>query len=245
MMCATSGISMFVNNTSTTLLMLPIALALLSSFEGCGRGERTAFARALLLGVAYSASVGGIGTPVGTAPNQIFLGQFRERYPDAGEISFVQWALAWLPVVILYLPIGWLLLTRVLFRVPADMGHGGDVLAAERRALGRWGPGETRMAALFGLAALLWLTRADLELGAVRFEGGGDLLRGGLERSPVRTRRWRSRSPWPRSSSRAGCGAARRSSTGERRARCRGTCSCSSAAASRSRARSRRAGWMP
>lgn len=184
MMCATAGVSMFVNNTSTTLLMLPIALALLASFEG-QTSERTAFARALLLGVAYSASVGGIGTPVGTAPNQIFLGQFRERYPEAEELSFVQWTLAWLPVVILYLPIGWLLLTRVLFRVPADMGRGREVIAAERRALGPWGPGETRMAALFGLTALLWLTRADLELGAVRFEGWGDLLKGELERTPV------------------------------------------------------------
>ncbi len=185
MMCATAGLSMFVNNTSTTLLMLPIALALLGTFEDCAAAERSAFARALLLGVAYSASVGGIATPVGTAPNQIFLGQFRERYPDAGEISFMQWTLAWLPVVILYLPLGWLLLTRVLFRVPAEMGQGHDVIAAERRALGPWGPGETRMATIFALAALLWLTRADLELGAVRLEGWGDLLKGALARSPV------------------------------------------------------------
>lgn len=185
MMTATAGLSLFVNNTSTTLLMLPIALALLSSFEGVSREERSGFARALLLGVAYSASVGGIGTPVGTAPNQIFLGQFRERYPEADEISFVQWTLAWLPVVILYLPIGWFLLTRVLFRVPAEMGKGRDVLAEERRALGPWGPGETRMAAVFGLAALLWLTRADLELGALRFQGWGDLFKGPLEKSPV------------------------------------------------------------
>jgi sodium-dependent dicarboxylate transporter 2/3/5 len=120
-----------VNNTSTTLLMLPIALALLASFESCEPRARTAFARALLLGVGYSASVGGITTPVGTAPNQIFLGLFRERYPEAGEISFVQWILAWLPVVLLYLPIGWWLFTRVLFDVPAGLGRPSDVIAAE------------------------------------------------------------------------------------------------------------------
>lgn len=186
-MCATALISAFVNNTSTTLLMLPIALALLSAFEESEPGPRVAFARALLLGVACSASVGGITTPVGTAPNQIFLGVFRERYPGAGEISFVQWTLAWLPVVLLYLPIGWWLFTRVLFDVPAGLGRASEVIASERRALGPWSAGEKRMAAVFGLTALLWVTRADLELGAFTFHGwSGALARVlGLERSPV------------------------------------------------------------
>jgi sodium-dependent dicarboxylate transporter 2/3/5 len=175
-MCATALLSAFVNNTSTTLLMLPIALALSASFEGCAPRAHTAFTRALLLGVGYSASVGGITTPVGTAPNQIFLGLFRERYPDADELSFVQWTLAWLPVVLLYLPIGWWLFTRVLFDVPADLGRPSAVIAAERRALGPWSRGEMRMALVFGLTAVLWVTRADLELGAFTFHGWGDGL---------------------------------------------------------------------
>jgi len=189
MMTASAVLSMFVNNTSTTLLMLPIALAVIASFEGAAPAGRVAFARALLLGVAYSASVGGIATPVGTAPNQIFLGQFRERYPDAPEISFVQWTIAWLPVVVLYLPLGWWLLVRVLFRVPADLGTSADVIAAQRRALGPWSTPELRMAAVFALTALCWLTRADLELGVVTFRGWGGwldtLLSGDLPR-----RRW-------------------------------------------------------
>jgi sodium-dependent dicarboxylate transporter 2/3/5 len=184
MMCATASLSAFVNNTSTTLLMLPIALALIAAHGGEARA-RTAFARALLLGVAYSASVGGIATPVGTAPNQIFLGQFRARYPEADEISFVRWTLAWLPVVVLYLPLGWLLLTRVLFQVPAGVGREREVIAAERRALGPWSTGERRMAALFALTAALWVTRADLVLGSWRLEGWGDLLARAGARSPV------------------------------------------------------------
>jgi sodium-dependent dicarboxylate transporter 2/3/5 len=185
MMCATGALSMFVNNTSTTLLMLPIAIALLASFEHLAPRDRAAFARALLLGIAYTASVGGIATPVGTAPNQIFLGQFRERYPGAGEISFVEWTLAWLPVVILYLPVAWWLLTRVLFRVPRGLAGADDLLAAHRRALGAWTSGERRMALLFGLTALAWLTRADLEIGAVRFQGWGDLVQGASGKSAV------------------------------------------------------------
>jgi sodium-dependent dicarboxylate transporter 2/3/5 len=185
MMCATALVSAFVNNTSTTLLMLPIASAVLSAYATADARGRASFARALLLGVAYSASVGGIATPVGTAPNQIFLGQFRARFPEAGEISFVQWTLAWTPVVLLYLPLGWYLLVRVLFDVPADLGRGRAVVEAERRALGPWQSGEKRMAALFLLTALLWLTRADLDLGALHLPGWGERLKGTLERGGV------------------------------------------------------------
>jgi sodium-dependent dicarboxylate transporter 2/3/5 len=73
----------------------------------------------------------------------------------------------------------------VLFEVPADLGRGREVIAAERAALGPWNAGERRMAVLFAAAACLWVTRADLELGVLRFEGWGDLLKGPLEKSPV------------------------------------------------------------
>lgn len=185
MMIATAALSLFVNNTSTTLLMLPIATALIAGLDSSEPRGRQAFARAILLGVAYSASVGGIGTPVGTAPNQIFLGQFRELYPGAPEIGFGQWTLAWLPVVVVYLPIGWLLLTRVLFRVPADLGRGAEAVEAERRALGPMSQAEKRMTAVFVVAALLWVTRADLDLGGVVLQGWGDLLHGASGKSSV------------------------------------------------------------
>jgi sodium-dependent dicarboxylate transporter 2/3/5 len=185
MMAATGFISMWVNNTSTTLLMLPIALSIVEGFARTEPRGLRAFARALLLGVAYSASVGGVATPVGTAPNQIFLGQFRERYPDAPEISFSHWTIAWLPLFLCYLPLGWLLLTRVLFRVPADLGRGGEAVAQERAALGAMSRAEKRMAALFALAALLWLTRGSLDLGFVRLRGWGELFPAAGGRSSV------------------------------------------------------------
>jgi len=87
--------------------------------------------------------------------------------------------------VLLYLPIGWWLLTRVLFRVPAELERGGDAVAEERARLGRMGPGERRMALLFLAAALLWVTRADLDLGFARFQGWGDLVVGASGKSAV------------------------------------------------------------
>ena len=80
-MAAAAFLSLWINNTATTLLMLPIATAVLARVLGDDEG-RSPFALALLLGIAYASSVGGMGTPVGTAPNQEFLGQFDRRFPD-------------------------------------------------------------------------------------------------------------------------------------------------------------------
>jgi len=170
-MVASAFLSFWINNTSTTLLMLPIGVAVVTSVSGPERDLRSPFASSLLLGMAYSASVGGMATPVGTAPNQVFLGQYADRYPDAPAISFGQWMLAWLPLVLLYLPLAWLLLTRVLFRVPVTSERGGDVIQREREALGPMSRPERMMALVFATTAVLWVTRADLDLGFVRVPG--------------------------------------------------------------------------
>ncbi len=171
-MIASAFLSFWINNTSTTLLMLPIGVAVIASVSGTDDiRAREPFAIALLLGMAYSSSVGGMATPVGTAPNQVFLGQLGERFPDAPSISFGRWMLAWLPLVLLYLPLGWLLLTRVALRVPRTSTRGGDVIARERRALGRMGRGEKLMALVFATTAVLWVTRANLDLGLFTFPG--------------------------------------------------------------------------
>lgn len=187
-MVASAFLSLWINNTSTTLLMLPIAMAVVASVPECadaphapGASMRGPFATALLLGIAYSASVGGIGTPVGTAPNQVFLGILRTMFPGGPELSFGEWILAWLPLVALFLPCGWLLLTRVALRVPAlAVGPKGsspaDAIRAERASLGRMSRTEKRMAAVFVTTALLWVTRAELRLGSFRLPGWVDLV---------------------------------------------------------------------
>jgi sodium-dependent dicarboxylate transporter 2/3/5 len=186
-MAASAFISMWINNTATTLLMLPIAMAVISKLRPSGEGANP-FAYCLLLGVAYSASVGGICTPVGTAPNQVFLGQFADRFPDAPKVAFGDWLLAWLPLALLFVPIAWLLLTTWIFplrpgspAVAQASGKAldvGEVIRTERRSLGPFTRPQLTMSVVFALTALLWITRSDLVIGDFRIPGWNRLLFG-------------------------------------------------------------------
>ena len=176
-MLAAAVLSMWLNNTATTLMMLPIGVAVVEATSGSR--ERVAhdpFALALLLGLAYSASVGGVATPVGTAPNQVYLARMVEDFPELPPVGFAGWLLAWGPLVALYVPLAWLLLTRVLLHVPDRGTAGGAVIAEARRALGPIRACEWRMGAAFGVTALLWVTRSDLALGSVVLPGWEGLL---------------------------------------------------------------------
>lgn len=176
-MAAAAFLSLWINNTATTLLMLPIATAVLARVLGPGE-QRAPFALALLLGIAYASSVGGMGTPVGTAPNQEFLGQFERRFPDGPPIGFGRWLLGWGPLVVLFVPVGWFVLTRVAFRVDRVGGDGADVIAEERRRQGPMTRAQKTMGAVFAITALLWVTRADLSLGSFEMRGWASLLLG-------------------------------------------------------------------
>jgi sodium-dependent dicarboxylate transporter 2/3/5 len=121
------------------------------------------FARALLLGLAYAASIGGMGTLIGTPPNALMAGWLLESH--GRDVSFAAWSAAALPVVAVFLPLGWLLLARLVFPLPAG-GAEGPGAAALRAALTPEGPPtrpQRRMAAVFAAAALLWLTRPLLD----------------------------------------------------------------------------------
>lgn len=185
-MVAAAFLSMWLNNTATTLMMLPICVALVDAVCGKssdseqsnrGDGPEAAFGIALLLGVAYGASVGGVATPVGTAPNQVFLGLVADSFPERPAFSFAQWTFAFTPLVILFVPLASFLLTRVLLRVPRDGQAGAEVLTRALRDLGPWRRPERRMAVLFGITALLWVTQADLRIGAITIPGWEPVIR--------------------------------------------------------------------
>lgn len=181
-MVAGACLSMWLNNTATSLMMLPIGAAVIDAVEGTDDAEsggagrsRSPFALALLLGLAYSCSVGGVMTPVGTAPNQVYLGFAADLFGDREELSFAKWMLIWLPLLLLYLPLGWLLLTRVVLRVDSTSKAGAEEIAERQKALGPVRASEWRMGILFGLTVVLWITRADLELGAFTIPGWQDV----------------------------------------------------------------------
>ena len=141
-MLATAVCSMWISNTATTLMLLPVALAVLDQ-EGAEE-----LAVPLLLGIAYSASIGGLGTPIGTPPNVIFMGVYREAM-DGKEVPFLEWMKVGVPAVVLLLPAAWLWLTRKL-------GRGRELTVP---SLGPWRSPERRVLVMFALTALAWMTR--------------------------------------------------------------------------------------
>jgi sodium-dependent dicarboxylate transporter 2/3/5 len=174
--------SMWMNNTATALMLLPSGAAVVAATSHLSASDprelerRAAFASALMLGIAYGASIGGVATPVGTAPNQVFLGQFRTLFPEAPVISFSAWMAALLPLSLVWALVAAWLLTRVALRVDDAPLRAAEVVAHERASQGRWSAPQRAMAGLFATAAVLWITRSDLDLGDVRVRGWGPIL---------------------------------------------------------------------
>jgi sodium-dependent dicarboxylate transporter 2/3/5 len=163
-----AGLSMFVSNTSTALLMLPVALAVL---DRCTDADRAVLTRPLLLGIAYACSIGGVATPIGTAPNSVLLGQLRDRFPDAPSIPFGTWFFGTLPLVVGFLACAWFVLVRVAHRVPVDSSMSVEDVRQERRAAGRRDAEQNRVLAIFVAVALLWLTRSGADFGSLSIPG--------------------------------------------------------------------------
>jgi sodium-dependent dicarboxylate transporter 2/3/5 len=145
-MLATAVCSMWISNTATTLMLLPVALAVLDQDREAGGGDSLQVP--LLLGIAYAASIGGMGTPVGTPPNVIFMGIYQES--TGTEVGFLDWMKIGIPTVCLLLPIAWLKVTRSLR---------GQSRKLDLPELGPWRSPERRVLIVFGITALLWMTR--------------------------------------------------------------------------------------
>ena len=177
-MVATALLSMWISNTATCMMMLPIAISVITQFEETAGAVRArGFAVALMLGIAYASSIGGIGTLIGTPPNLVLVAQMGELFPDAPEIGFLQWMLVGVPLTLVFLPITWVLLTRVFFRLPTDL-EGETPLAVddELARLGRMSRGEWSVLVVFVLTALGWMFRKDLDLDFVLVPGWGGLF---------------------------------------------------------------------
>lgn len=154
--------SMWVSNTATAVMMLPIALAIIGgvSNERPPGKDVSSFGRALLLGIAWGCSIGGVGTLIGTPPNALLASFVADRYGRDQAIGFVEWMMVGIPVVAIMLPLGWLLLTRVIERVPRDVGRlDPGRLRRQLVALGPTTRAEWCVLAVFVCAAAAWTTR--------------------------------------------------------------------------------------
>ncbi|GAA4803081.1 DASS family sodium-coupled anion symporter [Tomitella cavernea] len=176
-MIATAFISMWVSNTATAVMMLPLGMSVLGlvsremsvrgGAEGVDDGAagrdgvvddvvRSKFGTALMLGIAYAASLGSLATIIGTPPNTLLAGYMSDNFGI--HIGFGQWMMVGLPLAVVFLFICWLLLTRVLFRPEMDEIPGGrELVATELRKLGPMSTGEKRVLVIFIAAALSWV----------------------------------------------------------------------------------------
>ncbi|WP_043517625.1 SLC13 family permease [Halomonas sp. BC04] len=164
-MIATGFLSMWVSNTATTIMMLPIGMSVVNLLSDRDPEELKRYATALLLAIAYSASIGGVATLIGTPPNALLAGYLAE---DRGiDIGFAQWMLIGLPISVVMMACAWWWLTRRGFDVQS--ADGGDTMIDDQLAqLGRMTKPEARVGIIFLAAALAWVARPllnDLGLG--------------------------------------------------------------------------------
>lgn len=183
---ATIGfLSLWMSNTAVTMMLLPVSLAVVNQLASVAtvdgiRDEdapaviRENFGSVLLLGVAYAASIGGVGTIIGSPTNVAFLGFVSQRFPDLKPISFLEWAAIGVPLVVVFLPIAWFYLCR----------FGGDfsvsrirfltstsIIDDELAALGPVKPQEKKVLIVACATALLWIFREDIRLGSFVIPG--------------------------------------------------------------------------
>ncbi len=158
-MLATALLSMWISNTATTMMMLPIASSLVVITCGDAQvltGKKSNFATAMMLGVAYAASIGGLATLVGSPPNVLAASYLLQE--SGIQITFARWMLLATPIAVVMLPLAWLILTRVAFAFSNEaIGVGSHTVAAMLDAIGPISGPERKVAIVFGVVAASWI----------------------------------------------------------------------------------------
>ncbi len=176
-MIAAAFLSMWISNTATAVMMVPIGLAMALQVEENAGAERSrTFTVALMLGIAYGCSTGGLATLVGTPPNLSFQRIFQIVFPEAPPVDFGSWIVLGLPISVAMIALAWLLLTRVLYRPSPEVRIPQEVIERERAGLGPITFEERSVLAVFAATAFLWVFRRDLNLGFAAVPGWSNLL---------------------------------------------------------------------
>lgn len=173
-MIATAFLSFWIANVAVALLMLPIALAIVDKEEH-NKESNPHFGLALMLAIAYSASIGGTGSLIGTPPNMVFAGIVAKLFPELPEIDFLEWMKIGIPIVIISLPLTWFYLIKY-FKISGNFSGSKEIIDEEISRVGKMSIMEQRVLFVFVFTALGWIFRRDIELNSFIIPGWSSLL---------------------------------------------------------------------
>jgi sodium-dependent dicarboxylate transporter 2/3/5 len=170
-------LSMWISNTATALMLLPIGLAVVQKLENEFGDERIHnFSMILFLSIAYSCTLGGVATLIGTPPNLVMVKMLTILFPKAPEISFSNWMMLSLPISIMMLFVVGIILTKVWFKVDKEIKLDKNFIKDEYKSLGNFSFEEKAVSIVFCLTAILWVFRTDINFGFIVIPGWSNLL---------------------------------------------------------------------
>ena len=178
-MIATAFLSMWISNTATAMMMIPIAIAIIATVMPAVNTkldemneEQRDFAGCLVIAVAYAANIGGIATIIGSPPNGIFIAQMKVLFPLAPTIDFFTWMKFGVPFAAIFIPIVWLWLVKVPYRhLPDKLSHAKDIIKQEMEELGPMSRGEQWTLFVFLLTAFSWIFASTKVIGGTTIPG--------------------------------------------------------------------------
>jgi sodium-dependent dicarboxylate transporter 2/3/5 len=164
-------LSMWISNTATTMMLLSAVLALIYKLDKIIPSEekKSDISSALLLGLAYSATIGGLATLVGTPTNMIFYRAYLNAYPNTNDITFVSWFIQAFPFALIFLGATFIVLKVYFLKNTASIKISKSTFSEAYKDLGKWSYEEKIILVIFFLTAILWFTRADLKIGSLLF----------------------------------------------------------------------------
>lgn len=168
--------SMWISNTATTLMMLAAVTAVVQQMEQQAGRSLNKLAAGLLIGLAYSATIGGMSTLVGTPPNMVFYRFYEKAYPDATDMDFTHWFLIGFPIALVFLLAAYWILRWMFIPKGENHAFNVDFFRSEYKKLGPLSFEEKTVAWIFSITVLLWFTRSDINFGSFTFSGWKNLF---------------------------------------------------------------------
>ncbi len=179
-MLSSAVLSMWISNTATALMMLPIAISVIQHFRDehiINQDYQNKFAIVLLLGIAYASSIGGMATLIGTPPNIIFSGIYEKYFPELSSFSFIRWSFYILPLSAILFSIIWLYLAFIiLYQKVVSETHSIQYFKQKYKDLGSLNKSQKKVLIVFLTTAFLWIFRTEINLGTFIIPGWPSLL---------------------------------------------------------------------